>query len=117
MRGNTATIDVVQFRADWNAHTPIAVMCVRYTVSKDQIIRLRDHWHLNKRLDRSLRYKPPKRQRDPTPREIAQTCKEIQARWDDATREERAVIKPQGFKLRVVPINDELRELVSDDDQ
>jgi hypothetical protein len=116
MRGNTATIDVVRFRADWDAHTPIAVLCVQYTVTKDQIIRLRDHWQLSKRLNRSLRYKP-KRQRDPTPREIAQTCREIQAKWDDATREDRAVIKPQGFRLRVVPVNNELRELVSDDDE
>jgi hypothetical protein len=116
MRGNTATIDVVRFRADWDAHTPIAVLCVQYTVTKDQIIRLRDHWQLSKRLNRSLRYKP-KRQRDPTPREIAQTCREIQAKWDDATREDRSVIKPQGFRLRVVPVNNELRELVSDDDE
>jgi hypothetical protein len=116
MRGNTATINVVRFRADWDAHTPIAVMCVRYTVTKDQIIRLRDHWHLSKRLDRSLRYKP-RRQRDPTPREIAQTCREIQAQWDDATREDRAVVKHQGYKLRVVPVNDELRELMADDDE
>ncbi len=54
---------------------------------------------------------------DPTPREIAQTCREIQAQWDDATREDRAVVKHQGYKLRVVPVNDELRELMADDDE
>jgi hypothetical protein len=116
MRGNTATINVVRFRADWDAHTPIAVMCVRYTVTKDQIIRLRDHWHLSKRLDRSLRYKP-RRQRDPTPREIAQTCREIQAQWDEDTRDDRAVVKYQPVRLRILPLSDELRDLPPEGDE
>lgn len=105
MAGNTAAISLVAFRADWDSHMPISVLCVRYTITKDQVIRLRDHWHLPKRNDRSLRYKP-KRQRDPTPREIAQACREIQAKWNDETREDRSVVKQQSARLRVIPTAD-----------
>ena len=41
MAGNTATISVDQFRADWLDHTPIGQLCERYTITKDQVIRLR----------------------------------------------------------------------------
>jgi hypothetical protein len=48
--------------------------------------------------------------RDPTPREIIQACKEIQAKWDARTREERAVIKTQHVHLRRIEMTDEARE-------
>ena len=81
--GNTAVIDVVRFRADWASHAPISVLCVKYTVTKDQVIRLRDHWQLPKRLDRSLRWKPKRSEMvDPTEEEIAEACARIQEAWD-----------------------------------
>ena len=39
-RGDTTKINIVSFRADWNAGLPIAVLCVTYSVSRDQVVRL-----------------------------------------------------------------------------
>jgi hypothetical protein len=105
MAGNTATISVDQFRADWLDHTPIGQLCERYTITKDQVIRLRDVWALPLRNDRRLRSKP-KRQRDPTPAEIEAACLRAQAAWDDRTRELRAVQKTQHVTLRVIGVSD-----------
>jgi hypothetical protein len=108
MRGITATIDVATFRADWMTHMPISALCERWTISKDQVLRLRDVWKLPLRNDRRLRFKP-ERQRDPTPREIAQACREIQARWDERTREERAVVKQSTVSLQRIEMTPEAR--------
>lgn len=64
MPGNTATIDAAILRVQWESQMPMAAICTHWTIAKDQLIRLRDVWHLPKRHDRSLRYKPP---RDPGP--------------------------------------------------
>jgi hypothetical protein len=88
MAGNTATINVQAFRADWASHKPISWLCVAYTVTKDQVYRLRDHWHLPLRNDRRLRYKP-ERGRDPTPDEIAERAAAIRATWDADTEVRR----------------------------
>jgi hypothetical protein len=103
--GNTATISIERFRADWISHTPIVLLCQRYTISKDQVIRLRDVWELPLRHDRKLRAKP-KRQRDPTPADIEAACLQIQATWDDRTREIRAVQKTQQVMLRQIELHD-----------
>lgn len=111
MAGNTATISITAFRADWQTHMPISALCVRYTITKDQVIRLRDVWQLPLRNDRRLRFKPKRSEmRDPTPREIVQACKEIQAKWDARTREERAVMKTQHVILRRIELTDEALE-------
>ena len=116
MRGNTATISVAAFRADWLTHMPMRALCERYTISRDQVIRLRDVWHLPLRNDRRLRFKPKRSEmRDPTPREIAQACREIQAKWDERTREERAVVKVQHVTLRRIDTSD--LELLADEDE
>ena len=105
MAGVTATISVTAFRADWATHMPISALCERWTITKDQVLRLRDVWHLPLRNDRRLRFKPKRSEmRDPTPREIKQACKEIQAKWDARTREERAVIKTQTVHLRRIEL-------------
>ena len=107
MAGNTAIISITAFRADWETHMPISALCTRYTITKDQVIRLRDVWNLPLRTDRRLRFKPKRSEcRDPTPRAIAQACKEIQARWDERTREERAVTKTAHVQLRVISPED-----------
>ncbi len=111
MAGNTATICTQTFRADWCKHLPIAALCVRYTISKDQVIRLRDLWDLPLRNNRRLRYKPARGEtRDPTPSEIEQRCKEVQSRWDDRTRQERSVIKPRPVTLKRIEMTDEARQ-------
>lgn len=111
MAGVTATISVTAFRADWDTHMPMRALCERYTITRDQVIRLRDVWQLPLRNDRRLRFKPKRSEmRDPTPREIAQACREIQAKWDERTREERAVIKTQHVSLRRIEMTEEAWE-------
>lgn len=101
MAGSTTTISIEQFRSDWCDHTPIVQLCQMYSITKDQVIRLRDAWSLPKRHDRRLRSKPV-RQRDPTPDQIEAACLRIQATWDDRTRELRAVYKTQHVSLRQI---------------
>lgn len=111
MAGVTATISMVAFRADWNTHMPISALCERWTITKDQVLRLRDVWHLPLRNDRRLRYKPKRSEyRDPTPAEIKAACRAIQERWDDRTREDRAVQKTQRVTLRQVEMTPEAWE-------
>lgn len=114
MAGTTATISVEQFRSDWCDHTPIVQLCEMYSITKDQVIRLRDCWGLPKRHDRRLRSKP-ERQRDPTPEQIEAACLRIQSAWDDRTRELRAVCKTQHVTLRVVGTG-ELGDLPPEDE-
>ena len=113
MRGNTATISLTAFRADWMTHMPMRALCERYTISRDQVIRLKHVWHLPPRHDRRLRAKPV-RQRDPTPREIAQACREIQARWNEDVREERRVTKSQPVTLKRIELTDEAWQELDD---
>jgi len=105
MAGITATISVSQFREDWCDHLPIVTLCERYSITKDQVIRLRDVWALPLRHDRRLRHKP-RRHRDPTPTEIEAACLRIQSTWSEATREQRAVYKTQHVSVRTVTLRD-----------
>lgn len=108
MAGVTATISVAAFRADWATHMPIAALCERWTISKDQVLRLRDVWQLPLRNDRRLRYKPKRSEyRDPTPREIKAACRRIQASWTEETRELRAVMKTPHVSLRRIELSGE----------
>ena len=109
MRGNTATISLTAFRADWLTHIPMRDLCIRYTISRDQVVRLKHVWGLPPRHDRRLRAKP-ERQRDPTPREIAKLCREIQATWSEDVREDRRVTKTQMFRLQRVELTGEMLE-------
>lgn len=113
MRGNTATISVAAFRADWMTHMPMRALCERWTISRDQVIRLAVVWELPRRHDRRLRAKPA-RQKDPTPREIAQACRELQAQWDEATREARCVYKTQPVQFRPVQLSDDARQALEE---
>jgi hypothetical protein len=111
MAGITATISIESFAADWATHMPIADLCARWTVTKDQVLRLRDVWNLPLRNDRRLRFKPALGEsRDPTPSEIRKACLEIQSRWDDRTRGERQVTKPRQFVLKRIELTNDARE-------
>ena len=109
MRGVTATISLTAFRADWMTHMPMRALCERWTISRDQVIRLAVVWELPRRHDRKLRAKPL-RQRDPTTTEIQQACMQIQATWSDDVREDRRVTKTQLVSLRRIPLDRETRE-------
>lgn len=113
MRGNTATISLTAFRADWMTHMPMRALCERYTVSRDQVIRLKHHWDLPPRHDRKLRAKP-KRAIDPTTTEIQLRCLEIQATWSDEVRELRRVIKTQGVILQRLELTDDATRQAAD---
>jgi hypothetical protein len=125
MRGNTATISVQAFRADWLTHVPISELCVRYTVSKDQVIRLRDVWSLPLRNDRSLRFKP-KRMPPPDAAEVAASraglslapavaaaVTAIQASWTHDDWHSRRVRKSYGLGgIRVLSLSREAQDAV-----
>lgn len=113
MRGNTATISLTAFRADWMTHMPMRALCERYSVSRDQVIRLKHHWDLPPRHDRKLRAKP-KRAIDPTTTEIRRLCLEIQQTWTDETREQRRVIKTQHVMLQRFELTDEAARRAAD---
>jgi hypothetical protein len=105
MAGNTATIDVTEFRAAWCSHMPIVALCDRYGITKDQVINLRRRWHLPLRLDRKLRYKPRRGETpDPTPAQISVRAAAIRATWDEHTERLRRVGKPQPYTAPIVSV-------------
>lgn len=113
MAGNTATIDVCQFRADWMSHAPMRALCDRYGITRDQVIRLKVIWSLPPRHDRKLRFKP-KRDKDPTKSQIAQACKLIQQQWDEATRIARSADKPQPYTPPIVVVDPEIQAWIDE---
>lgn len=58
MAGNTATICVQTFRAEWEAGVPMARLCQRWTITKDQLVRLKSVWDLPLRYDRARKREP-----------------------------------------------------------
>lgn len=110
-RGDTTKINVVSFRADWNAGLPIAVLCVTYSVSRDQVVRLRDIWKLPLRHDRRKRHVA--RNADPTPEQIAARSLEVQEKWSDKVREDRhwKKVKPWRILEIELPENIDLDDL------
>lgn len=121
MAGNTAAIDLRVLKIQWASHQPMAAICSFWSVSKDQLIRLRNVIPLEKRHDRRLRYKPRDNWHEPTdPAELAAsegsltlapavaaraTC--VSAFWDDRTRAERQVTKPSPFRVQPLHIDDD----------
>jgi hypothetical protein len=117
MAGNTATIDFSTLRLQWDSHAPMASICSHWSITKDQLIRLKAVVPLPPRHDRRLRFKPKRSEmRDPTQREIEQACKEIRARWDAHTEQARRVVKFHPLEVREVQTPDELRPFVEFDD-
>lgn len=117
MQGSTATISVAAFRADWLQHVPMRDLCDRYSITRDQVVRLKFVWELPPRHDRRLRAKT--RHVDPTPEEIAQACLRIQATWSEEVRQNRSVAKAQRFSVQRIELHGEARHafesLPSDD--
>jgi hypothetical protein len=111
MRGITSTISVAAFHADWMTHMPMRALCERWTISRDQVIRLAVVWELPRRHDRKLRAKPV-RQRDPTTTEIQQACIRIQATWSKDVEEDRRVEKSQAFSMKRIPLDSATRSHV-----
>jgi hypothetical protein len=117
MRGNTTAINVATLRLQWSSHSSMASICSFWTISRDQLIRLRDVHRLPKRHDRTKRRKP---EREPEPSRaelraseatldlaprIAKRAAIVQARWSDAVRENRHWRKPQLFSVPLVQVD------------
>ena len=81
-------------------------LCEKFSVSRDQVIRLKHHWQLPPRHDRRMRSKP-RRMADPTTTEIQQLCCEIQATWSDEVREHRRVTKTQHVTLHRLELSED----------
>ena len=129
MAGNTAAIDRATLEAQWSAYVPMAAICQFWTVSKDQLVRLRGAWNLPLRLDRKRRYKPSRAERmlDPTPEELAAsenslalapmvaaraTCES--ALWTDEIRAQRQAVQPTPFRLARIEVPGELLDEVDE---
>jgi hypothetical protein len=125
MAGVTATIDRLTLSDQWVSYLPMAAICQHWTISKDQLIRLRVVWELPLRLDRKRRYKPSRLERmlDPDEDElaaseasldlapmVAERVTTIQARWTAEIRADRQVTKPTAFRLARIEVPEEMRE-------
>lgn len=116
MAGNTSAINIATLRVQWDSHSSMAAICSYWTISKDQLVRLRDVIPLAKRHDRSLRFKPKRAGRtDPTEDEIwNQIVFRIQAGWDEQTELARRVTKPVNFRTPIVQTPEECRDFLDD---
>ena len=127
MRGDTSRIDIATLKIQWASHSSYASLCTFWTVTRDQLVRLRDVVPLPPRHDRRLRYKPPRPEK-PTPEEIAASeasldlAPMVAARatvesslWTEEVRALRQVKKPAAFRLAQVDVPDELRHLLDDE--
>lgn len=126
MPGDTSRIDIATLRVQWSSHSSYAEICSFWTVTRDQLIRLRCVLPLPPRHDRRLRHRP-ERAAPPTPEEIAAseasldlspavaarvTC--VQITWDDRTRAERQVTKPTLWTLAEIEVPEESRQFFDD---
>jgi len=117
-RGNTATIDVATLRLHWASHSSMAAICTYWSISRDQLIRLRDVHRLAKRHDRKKRHKPPRFAEYVGPDDeesqaslslapsIEARAAEIRATWSDHTRAQRHWTQPTIFEIPEVELPD-----------
>jgi hypothetical protein len=113
MAGITATISIESFRVDWCSHLSMRDLAQRYTITRDQVVRLAVVWGLPRRHDRKLRERGA-RGRDPTPEEIAAECARFQELWTPHQREQRRVTKSAGYVLPIVQTPDDVRHFLDD---
>jgi hypothetical protein len=122
MRGDTTAINVQTLRMQWASHSSMASICSFWTISRDQLIRLRDVHQLPKRHDRTKRRKPVRepepsraekraseRSLDLAPR-IAKRAAAVQATWSDHMRQNRHYTQPDVFTVPIVHVDVELPE-------
>jgi len=116
MRGDTTAINVATLRLQWASHSSMASICSFWTVSRDQLIRLRDVHQLPKRHNRSLRRKP---EREPEPSRAEQRASEgsldlaphvakraaaVRATWSENIRQHRHYSSPSVFEVPIVQV-------------
>lgn len=129
MAGNTAAINESTLRSQWDSYMPMVAICSHWSITKDQLVRLREVWSLPLRLDRRRRYKPrgDDKWEQPdadevmasesslrlSPR-IAALVTVVQAGWDEKTRGERLATKPTAFSLARLELCEDTRKFVDD---
>jgi hypothetical protein len=121
--GDTALVCIATLRIQWDSHSSYAAICTHWTITKDQLVRLRNVLPLPKRLDRRMRYRPIGTAWEPPPEEITAsedslnlaplvaaraTC--VTVNWTDDVRASRQVQKPQSFRVATVDLPDEYRD-------
>ena len=126
MAGDTSRIDIETLRVQWSSHSSYAAICAFWTVTREQVIRLKRVIPLPPRHDRRLRFRP-RRSEKPTPEEIAAseaslslapmvaeraTC--VTSQWTDEIRLQRQVTKPTMFRMEPVEVPDELEDAFDD---
>jgi hypothetical protein len=126
MAGDTSRIDIATLKLQWASHSSYAAICSFWTVTREQVIRLKHVVPLPPRHDRRLRFRPSRPEK-PTPEEIAAseasldlapwvaaraTCES--ALWTDEIRAQRQVTKPSVFSIQPVDVPDEMRNMFDD---
>lgn len=99
MAGNTTTIDVIAFKADYAAAVTHYELAERHTITRDQIIRLVRVWGLPLRHDRKARKKPRGDWPTCTHEIYNVRCIEIQKKWTPEIRESRSVVKTHAVEV------------------
>lgn len=122
MAGDTSKVCIKTLKVQWASHSSYAAICEFWTVTKDQLVRLRNVVPLPLRNDRRKRFRPPRSEK-PTPEEIAAseaslalapmvaaraTC--VTIHWTDEVRALRQVTKPTPFQMEPIEVPEELRE-------
>lgn len=126
MAGDTSRVCIETLKVQWGSHSSYAAICSFWTITKDQLVRLRNVVPLPLRNDRRLRFRPNGYER-PTPEEIAASEASLDlapmvaaratnesALWTDEIRLQRQVTKPTMFRMEPVQTPEELREAVDD---
>ena len=126
MAGDTSRVCIETLKVQWGSHSSYAAICSFWTITKDQLVRLRNVVPLPLRNDRRLRFRPNGHER-PTPEEIAASEASLDlapmvaaratnesALWTDEIRLQRQVTKPTMFRMEPVQTPEELREAVDD---
>jgi hypothetical protein len=121
--GDTSQVCVATLRVQWDSHSSYAAICTHWTITKDQLVRLRNVLPLPLRLDRRMRYRPNGTGWSLTPEEIEAsesslnlaplvaaraTC--VTVNWTDEIRAARQVQKPSPFRVAEVDLPDEYRD-------
>lgn len=124
MAGDTSRVCIETLKVQWGSHSSYAAICSFWTITKDQLVRLRNVVPLPLRNDRRLRFRPNGHER-PTPEEIAAseasldlapmvaaraTC--VTCQWTDEVRAHRQVQKPTAFVMEPVPLTEDLQEII-----
>ena len=127
MPGNTATIDLATLRVQWDSHSTYASICTHWTITRDQLIRLRDVLPLAKRHDRRLRLKPPRAPRPDAAEieasraslslapQIAERVTVVQSTWSHEVRMARRCAESSPFLLRWIEPGGVIRKFLADD--